>query len=182
MAKVSGPLFSMEASGKFGDALVFGKWKGRPTVRQLVTPANPNSQGQEDARNRMRVSGAIQSWVNTTALVANGETLTDKARIQAITPGEYAWNGYLVDTMIGKGFLTYGAAQTAWTALDGTAQTNWDTAAAALSPQLNQVFQTQAGGTATTPMSAGEVWFIYQYGLAQLGLATTPGATPPTYA
>lgn len=182
MAKVSGPLFSMEASGKFGDALVFGKWKGRPTVRQLVTPANPNSQGQEDARNRMRVSGAIQSWVNTTALIASGESLTDKARIQAITPGEYAWNGYLVDTMIGKGFLTYGAALTAWGALAGPEQTAWDTAAAGLSPQINEVFQTQAGGTATTPLSAGQVFFIYQYGLSQLGLATTPGAVPPTYA
>ena len=50
MAKVKGPLMSMEASGKFGGALVFGTWKGRPTVRQLVTPTNPQTQGQEDAR------------------------------------------------------------------------------------------------------------------------------------
>ena len=33
MAKTTGPLFSMDASGKFGGALVFGKWKGRNVVR-----------------------------------------------------------------------------------------------------------------------------------------------------
>ena len=51
MAKVSGPLMSMDASGKFGGALVFSKWKGRNVVRQLVIPGNPNSAGQEAARN-----------------------------------------------------------------------------------------------------------------------------------
>lgn len=52
MAKVSGPLMSMDASGKFGGTIVFSKWKGRNVVRQLVVPANPNSAGQEAARNR----------------------------------------------------------------------------------------------------------------------------------
>lgn len=182
MAKVSGPLFSMEASGAYAGSLVFGKWKGRPYVRQLVTPANPNSANQETARNRMRVTGAIQKWVNATLFKLSGETLVDKARITAITPGGQAWNGYLVDTIIGAGGLTYTAAEAAYNALTAGNKTAWDTAAAALSPALAQVFQTVAGGTAGTPMAAGEVFFIYQYGLNLLGLAPAPGAVPPTYA
>ena len=94
MAKVSGPLMSMDASGKFGGALVFSKWKGRNVVRQLVIPGNPNSAGQEAARNRTRVTGALQSWVNSTTMTAAGQTLTDKARIKAVTPGGFAWNGF----------------------------------------------------------------------------------------
>lgn len=43
MVKVSGPMMSMDASGKLGDAVVFSKWKGRNYVRQLVKPANPKS-------------------------------------------------------------------------------------------------------------------------------------------
>lgn len=182
MAKVTGPLFSMEASGAYAGSLVFGKWKGRPTVRQLVIPSNPNSAGQEAARNRIRVGGAIQHWVNTSLLIATGETETDKARIMAITPGGFAWNGHLVDNLIGAGGLVYDAARAAYAALAAGEKTAWNTAALALSPALGQVFQTVAGGGAGTPLTAGEVWFIYQYGLSQLGLAAAPGAVPPTYA
>lgn len=182
MAKVSGPLFSMEASGAYAGALVFGKWKGRPYVRQLVTPANPHSADQEAARNRMRVTGAIQHWVNTTLLILTGQTETDKARITAITPGGQAWNGYLVDNIIGAGGLMYDAAVAAYAALTAGEKTAWNTAAAALSPALAQVFQTVAGGGAGTPLPAGEVFFIYQYGLNLLGLAAAPSGVPPTYA
>lgn len=182
MAKVSGPLFSMEASGAYGGAIVFAKWKGRQYSRQLVIPANPNSADQETARNRLRVTGAIQSWVNTTALVMSGKTGTDKARITAATPGGYAWNGYLVDKIIGAGGLTYTAGRAAYTALQANEKTAWVNAAAALTPAIADVYQTAAGGGATTAMSKGEVFFLHVYGLSQMGLATTPGATPPTYA
>lgn len=50
MAKVSGPLFSLEASGKVGDAIVFFPWKGLHVVRQLIKPTNPKSTAQGDAR------------------------------------------------------------------------------------------------------------------------------------
>ena len=181
MAKVKGPLMSMEASGKFGGALVFGTWKGRPTVRQLVTPTNPQTQGQEDARNRTRVTGALQNWANMTTQKASGKAKTDKELIAMQTPGGQAWNGYLTKTLIGKGGLTFTAAKTAYTALTAPQKTAWNTAAAALHPVIGQVNQTTAGGATTTPLDAGEAWFIYQYGLSLLGLAATPGATPPTY-
>jgi hypothetical protein len=50
MAKVNGPLMSLSASGSVANTLVFSIWKGRPYVRQLVTPANPSSLGQISAR------------------------------------------------------------------------------------------------------------------------------------
>lgn len=50
MAKTTGPLFSMSASGKIGDSMVFFGWKGLNCVRQYVIPANPKSIGQGDQR------------------------------------------------------------------------------------------------------------------------------------
>lgn len=50
MAKVTGPLFSMSASGKLGDAMVFFGWKGLNVVRQWVIPANKMSLTQGDQR------------------------------------------------------------------------------------------------------------------------------------
>ncbi|MDS4026119.1 MAG: hypothetical protein RKO25_03875 [Candidatus Contendobacter sp.] len=182
MAKVSGPLFSMEASGSYGGALVFAKWKGRQYVRELVTPANPHSANQEEVRNQLRVSGAIQKWVNTTTLMESGQTKTDKERLIAATPGGFAWNGWLIENCIGKGGMTYSAALAAYAALTAPQKSAWDAAALALSPAIAAVYQTQAGGTAGTPLTGGEVFFIYRYGLNQAGLAATPTGTPPTYA
>jgi hypothetical protein len=50
MAKVTGPLMSMSASGKLADSIVFFTWKGRNVVRQFLIPANPQSTAQGDQR------------------------------------------------------------------------------------------------------------------------------------
>jgi hypothetical protein len=60
---------SVDASGKFGGTLVFAKWKGRPYVRQLVTPKNPQAAKQVGVRAMMAflarrwkyLSGVIQA-------------------------------------------------------------------------------------------------------------------------
>ncbi len=54
MARTTGPLMSVDASGKFGGTLVFAKWKGRNYVRQLVIPKNPKSAKQTGVRAMMK--------------------------------------------------------------------------------------------------------------------------------
>lgn len=181
MAKVTGPLMSMDASGAFGGTLVFGKWKGRNTVRQLVTPSNPQTAGQTMARNRTRVTGSMQNWVNTTTMKAPSQSMTDKERIKAVTPGGQAWNGYLTASIIGAGGLSYDAAQTAYADLTSLEKEAWATEAGSFTPVINDVYQAAEGGMAGTPITAGEVFFIYQYALSLIGLADTPGAVPPNY-
>lgn len=182
MAKVSGPLMSMDASGGFGGTLVFTKWKGRPVVRQLVTPSNPQSADQTIARNAVRVAGAGQRFANLSLEVRSGETLTDEALIRSVTPGGQAWNGTLVKAMIGAGQISYDAATAAFAALTAPQKTAWTDAAAALTPAIPAVAQATTGGGSGTPMTAGEVFFHYVYGLYVLGVATVPGAVPPVYA
>jgi hypothetical protein len=50
MAKVTGPLMSMGASGKLANSIVFFPWKGTNVVREWLKPANPQSSGQGDRR------------------------------------------------------------------------------------------------------------------------------------
>ena len=183
MAKVTGPLFSMDARNAFGGALVFSAWKGRNVVRQLVTPANPHSANQETARNRVRLCGAIQHVINMTTAKLSGQTLADKARVQAITPAGYAWNGFFTDTLIGAGGLAYDAGQAAWALLTAPEKSAWDTAAAALAvPYASAIYQTMVGGVAGTPLTVGNAFFMQMYGLSLMGLAATPTGTPPAYA
>ncbi len=65
MAGVKGPLFSLDASGTIGDAVVFAKWKGRNYVRRHAIPANPKSVGQVSVRAMMRFLS--QQWAAFTA-------------------------------------------------------------------------------------------------------------------
>ena len=56
-----------------------------------------------------------------------------------------------------------------------------ETEAAGFTPFINYVYQADPGGVPGTPITAGEVFFIYQYALSLIGLADTPGAVPPDY-
>jgi hypothetical protein len=183
MAKVTGPLFSLDASGGFGGSLVFGKWKGRNTVRQLVTPSNPQSQDQEDSRNAVRVVGTAQHWANVTAEKGDGRLLTDKALLIAAAPAGQAWNGFLSKSMIGAGSLNYAAAAAAYAGLTGPEKAAWVTAADALTPAFPATYQTEEFGVAGTPMTSGEGFFHYAWGLYVAGITVdAPDAVPPTYA
>jgi hypothetical protein len=183
MAIVTGPLMSMEASGQFGKTLVFGNRLGKNVVRKLVVPSNPRSADQTTARNIQRVAAAGQHWANSTALVLDGESSTDKVLIAALTPSGQRWNSYLVFATIGAGQINYDAAFAIWDALAAGEQTAWDNAAAALTPAFPAVAQKVAVTNADgTPITGGQAFFHYMYALYVLGITTVPTATPPTYA
>lgn len=62
MARVSGPLMSLDASGKFADTLVASIWKGRNYMRKYVIPANPKTAAQ--TAHRGTFSDAVAGWHN----------------------------------------------------------------------------------------------------------------------
>lgn len=65
MAKVSGPLMSISASGTIGKSLTFGKWKGRPWVREWFIPENPQTPKQLNVRKALTLTIAL--WQTQTA-------------------------------------------------------------------------------------------------------------------
>jgi len=80
MAKVTGPMMSLDASGSVAGTLVFSKWKGRNYVRQLVVPANPQSDRQRSFRGSM--AGLVSSYqANTVTLKSNFATLAQQGNM-----------------------------------------------------------------------------------------------------
>jgi len=69
MAKVNGPLMSMDASGTLAGTIVYSKWKGRNYVRNRVIPKNPKSASQVGVRSMFRFLAT--QW--------DGQTAPDKA-------------------------------------------------------------------------------------------------------
>lgn len=64
MAKVTGPLFSVDARGKIGDSLVFMGWRGLKTVRSYTVPANPQTEEQMRVRNNFTMAVAMWSQLS----------------------------------------------------------------------------------------------------------------------
>lgn len=60
MARVYGPLFSLDARGTLGKAIVYSNWKGLGTVRMWLKPYNPNSALQQ--AQRQIIANAVLGW------------------------------------------------------------------------------------------------------------------------
>lgn len=179
MAVVSGPLMSLGASGQVGGAIVFSSWKGRPVVRQLVTPANPKSAKQVSNRSMMRflsqqwsqLSGTNQaSWEalarSTNIAPVNAFTSHNMRRWTQFTPPTSELNhasGTPATTAVTT--ATAGVGQASLSIALGTLNDNWGVAIfAKLGSAPTGIFTEIAyiiEGTATpalvviTPLTAG---------------------------
>ena len=181
MARVTGPLMSMEASGTIGKTLTFANWVGRQYVRRWTRPSNPQTADQMDQRNAFSVIGVGVSQATKCLQVNSSTTKTDEQAIRDKTPSGMRWNGYIQKVLTGSGAAGYKAAQLAWRALH--AKAGWETAANDLTPPLPSAPQYLEGGATDTAATPGEVLFIMNYGLYLIGARTTkPNNTQPTYA
>lgn len=99
MAKVDGPLFSLEARGKIGDAIVFFPWKGRHVVRQWLKPTNPKSNLQGYVRAALKAIGKFISMIES---ISGGDALDSLLYADCTSSADAGmnWNAWL-----GGGFL-----------------------------------------------------------------------------
>lgn len=67
MARVTGPLFSVSASGTVGKAFTFGIWKGIQYVREWFTPENPKTAKQVNVRKALTLM--VSSWQGQSAQI-----------------------------------------------------------------------------------------------------------------
>jgi len=155
MALTTGPLMSMVASGQFGSSIVFDK-RGR--ARVYVIPANPQSEGQGDVRQKLAACQAVLKNLDASAITL----------IKAVAPTPYLWNSFSVQQCVGSGGSVWTAAAAAWTALAAGEKTSWDTAFAAL-------IVPDIAYKAMTDVTDGEAGFHVAYGLFNAGAITAPG-------
>lgn len=156
MAKVTGPLMSMTASGAYGGTLVFDH---RGFVRQLVIPANPQTGGQGDARSYL---ASIQAALQLAGLVVI-------AALKAASPTGYRWNSWIVGKAIGPLAATIKASLVAFTALTATPMGLWNTAFTDVIPKTLEYADID-------PITAGAAAFCLCRALFAEGIVTSPGA------
>ena len=93
MAKVTGPLFSLSASGKIGDIMVHFGWKGRNVVRQWLKPTNPRDQQQKEVRQALAAAGKNVKFIKTpqTGLLSGSKMYQ---LLVADAPATQIWNAH----------------------------------------------------------------------------------------
>lgn len=148
MAKVDGPLFSLEARGKIGDAIVFFPWKGRHSVRRWLKPTNPADIDQKLIRQKLFAIGKCIKMITTpcTAL-PNGAAIV--VAMKAKTPATQIWNAYMVKNTMA--FVKSDANFTAlWSAIIATdTSTAWAQLATSLG--LGTIVSTSPGVATDIP-------------------------------
>lgn len=171
MAKVTGPLMSLDASGTVGNTAVFSKWKGRNYVRLRVTPMNPQSQGQADSRSRVGAIGKALSFVLYPTAANSGDKSQFYLDTVANAPAGQSWMSYAMKTIFGTAFSTWAAITTAFTALSSPNKGIYETAAASLGlAAFNVSYGTQPS------IAAGEqLYALLKFAIDNLGYTLSAG-------
>lgn len=177
MAKVDGPLFSLEARGKIGDAMVFFPWKGIHAVRRWMKPTNPRDVDQKIIRQKLAAIGKCVAAITTPGdVLANGSALV--VAFKAKTPATQIWNAYMVKNAMAD--LANDATFTALSAaIFATAITaNWRACAIALGldtiATTNDAFATDISPELQLAMAAYAAYKV------ELSDATTIFSTYPS--
>jgi len=97
MAKTTGPLMSMSASGTVGKTITFSIWKGISYVRQRVIPKNPKSVAQKIARSALgtiaKACATVLTITADTAAIPKGSPFFTAG--VATAPSGNSWISYL---------------------------------------------------------------------------------------
>lgn len=95
MAKVTGPLMSIEASGQFAQSIVFDR---RGFARGYTTPSNPRTNLQQQTRLAMKAAQTAAKHLNATA----------RTTLQGISG--YRWNAALLSETLGTNLANWNTA------------------------------------------------------------------------
>lgn len=166
MAKVTGPLFSMGASGQVGKTLVFGAIRGVNYVREWLKPSNSKTADQGDRRQ------ILGSAVKAIAKVVNPSDFV--SLFSASIPSGQTWSSYLVQIIVRDIIPTAVTYEAIVTEFEGHAVTG-TFASAGASLGYNS-FLISYAGTEEAAVAGFQLYLIAKVGVA-LGLSTGPFAT-----
>jgi hypothetical protein len=124
MAKVTGPLMSISASGKLANSLVFFGWKGLNVVRQWLIPANPMSASQGNFRTMLAGTGKAVGKIETDGEIAAqliSQNLIPAGQTKQSYLVKYILTNYLTNPTTYASQLALATGHTAWTSFQGLA-------------------------------------------------------------
>jgi hypothetical protein len=128
MAKVLGPMHSIEARGQFAKSMVFFPWKGLQCVRRYLVPVNPRSAAQKFVRQIMACIGIANREIEQPSTSNPAGSALYQA-IRDATPAGAIWNAHFAQAVLND-LSTEGNFDTYHDAMDALgAKEDWTDAA-----------------------------------------------------
>ena len=182
MPVVTLPLCSMDAVGTIARRHTFYPKAGKTILRQRVIPANPSSPEQVTARAVHSLTTHLIRWAVATSMTSDSQSLTDRKRLQAITPMASRWVNLIYSKALQDSQANVRGALLQWSLMAPADAAAWDAAAVALTPAITGWTPATAPGATPPTFTAGELFFTWRYLLFLLRVAATPPTnTPPSY-
>lgn len=182
MPVVTLPLCSLDAVGTIARRHTFYPRDGQTILRNRVIGANPSSADQVTARAVHSLTTHLIKWASASIQTSDDQSLTDKQRVQAITPMARRWVGLIYSKALQDAQANVRGAMLQWSLLAPADAAAWDAAAAALSPAITAWTPATAPGAPPPSFTAGELFFTWRYLLFLLRVVhTAPTESPPGY-
>lgn len=170
MAKVTGPLLSLDASGSVANTMTFSKWKGINYLRQRVVPANPKTAGQKVVRG---VLGTL-SKACTAVLTSYADSLSKGSEFfqeaRDFAPSGNSWISHFQKVQ----YPGFASRVTAYTALSSTIKGYYDTAGAAAG------LTSYVDKNAVTHTAGEQLYHLASFAVTNLGYTMAGGLNSPT--
>jgi hypothetical protein len=170
MAKITGPLMSLDASGTIGKTVVFSKWKGQNYTRLRVTPKNPQKDSQQDCRIKLGSTGYALSFCYSEPLGVDNSDFVEAAKTAA--PAGQSWISNAVAKITGSAFSTWDDSLVDYTALDPGDKTLYETAAGNLGLAA---FVIAKVGTITTVAAGLQLYMLLRFAIIELSYELSAG-------
>ena len=145
MAKVTGPLFSLTASGQIARTLIYDV---RGYVRQYVKPTDAKTAEQGNIRQRWSAAAKVVKIIGSDYVAQIQTTLIENP---------YNWTA----TVIRAFMETFEAGRVQWDTLDGAGQTAWESEAVDLG-----IFESLVTYASEPFITGGEALFIGCYAIS----------------
>jgi hypothetical protein len=174
MAKVTGPLMSLSASGKYAGTTVFMPIQGKHQVRKLVKGTDRASAAQMKQRDRLRVIAQGINFCQNNTQWQGANTATQKERLIAITPPGMTWHRLLTQAMLGPNGAHFDDIAAWWPTAIGPARVLRTNRAKNLNPPFHRIPKHGAGNKVIGEYEVGFCLAVMEFGLYKLGLGPDP--------
>lgn len=182
MPIVTMPLCSMDANGTIARRHTYYPKAGRTVLRQRVQPTNPGTNPQAAMRAVHALTTHLIRWAVVSLQTSDGHYMTDRERIEQVTPIARRWVGLLYSKALQDGQANVRGALGQWAMLSPGDADAWESAALALSPPIIGLTPGTAPPAPPPSFTPGEAFFVWRYLLYLLRVCNTPPtATPPAY-
>ena len=179
MAKMNGPLLSMEARGMIARRYVYQRTQGGQAMRYHWPGAQPITAAQAPHQQLHGWLTHIISFVKQQRPHLNSTGADDYVYLRALAGPEQRWNDLIRRRMMHGNTSPLASVRASWNALTKPQKIAWETEAAARAPGL-AAYVGAAPATWPEPVfTPGQCWYLYRWIAFLLSITTAaPGSWP----